>query len=105
AVVRYLDAPEVNVTAAPPAASRFATATFRFSSSEPGWALRCRLDGAAWAGCTSPKRYAGLAEGQHDFAVEAGDGAGHVARPARFAWRVDLTPPETTIDGAPDPAS
>jgi hypothetical protein len=41
-------------------------ATFRFAGPR-GSAFRCRLDGRAAVACTSPKRYASLADGRHRF--------------------------------------
>jgi large repetitive protein len=46
-----------------------------FSSNEPGSTFRCSLDGAAFAACTSPKTYDGLAPGSHAVRVVARDKA------------------------------
>ncbi len=45
--------------------------TIRFSSSEPGAAFSCRLDGAKWQRCRSPFKTKQLAFGKHTFRVRA----------------------------------
>ena len=73
------------------------SATFSFTSTEPGGAFECQLDGAAFAACTSPATYTGLGEGVHAFAVRARDAAGNVdATPASGSWTVDSAAPNTT---------
>ena len=70
-----------------------ASASFAFSSTEPG-SFECKLDAGAWGGCSSPKSYSGLADGPHTFSVRAQDGAGNVdATPATRTWTVDTTTP------------
>ena len=82
------------------------TASFAFSSSEPGSTFECRLDAAGgsapFLACTSPKSYSGLSEGQHGLEVRAIDGAGNVdPTPALATIAVaDTTPPDTIIDSA-----
>ena len=71
------------------------TVTLVFSSNETGALFECRVDTAAFAGCSSPKRLTGLAAGPHTFEVRAKDTAGNVdASPATRSWttarRVDL---------------
>ena len=54
------------------------------------------------ADCGSPNNYAGLAEGNHTFRVQATDAAGNVdSTPATYNWEVDITPPDTSISSGP----
>ncbi|WP_163110787.1 hypothetical protein, partial [Acinetobacter baumannii] len=68
--------------------------------------FECRIDGGAWAACTSPKSYTGLGDGAHTFDVRATDAAGNVdASPATFGWTVDTAAPNTTITAQPSDPS
>ena len=71
-------APNTTMTSAPPAQSPGSSATVSFSASESGATFECRLDGGAWAACTSPKTYTGLSLAQHTVDVRATDAAGNV---------------------------
>ena len=80
-------APNTTIDSAPPALSPGSSATVAFSASEPGATFACRLDGGAWAACTSPKTYTGLGLAQHTAEVRATDAAGNVeASPATATW-------------------
>jgi hypothetical protein len=99
---RDIRAPETTIDAGPSATTQSRSATLRFSSDEAGAAFECSLDGAAFAPCSSPREYTGLALGAHDVRVRAIDEAGNVdGSPARHAWTVepDTTAPETTLGG------
>jgi hypothetical protein len=68
--------PNTTITARPANPSNESSASFEFVSSETGSTFECSLDGAAFAPCTSPKAYAGLANGSHAFSVRATDSSG-----------------------------
>jgi hypothetical protein len=64
------------------------SATFSFSATEPS-TFQCRLDGGAFAPCTSPTSYANLTASSHTFQVAATDGSSNVdASPAERIWTV-----------------
>ncbi len=92
-------APDTSIGPSQPSALTTATgATFDFSATEPGSTFACSRDGAAFVPCTTPKSYAGLADGSHTFQVRATDPAGNTdGSPASYAWVLDTTPPNTTI--------
>jgi hypothetical protein len=86
--------PDTTITAAPPASTQATAASFSFSATEPGSSFECRLDGGAWAACSSPKEHAGLAVGPHTFDVRGADVAGNVDEtPATYSWTVEAPPP------------
>jgi parallel beta-helix repeat protein len=90
-------APNTSITQAPPNPSTSATARFSFTGSDDSTApaslrFQCSLDAAAYASCTSPRTYSGLANGAHTFRVRAIDRAGNVdPSPATYRWTVVLT--------------
>ena len=65
-------APKVRITSGPKKSSTSTTAKFKFKA-EPatGATFQCKLDGARWASCRSPKTYDGLRPGKHTFQVKA----------------------------------
>ncbi len=106
--------PKISIGSSPPASTEERSATFSFSSSEAGSSFQCKLDSAAWTGCSSPQSYSGLSVADHTFSVRATDAAGNVDdTPAIDTWTVeatpppppppppDTTPPETSIDASP----
>jgi hypothetical protein len=74
-----------------------ASATFAFTDTS-GLTFKCSLDNAAYAACTSPKTYSGLAQGGHVFKVEAFSGT-TASDPTEFDWFV--TPPQPVITSYP----
>ena len=97
-------APETTIDSGPAAGSATgdSTPTFAFSSGEVGSGFECRVDGQAFAACSSPHTTAALGDGQHTFAVRATDQAGNTDQtPASRTFTVDTTAPETTITAGP----
>jgi hypothetical protein len=82
-------APDTSIASGPAGSTSSTSASFTFSSSEPGSTFDCRIDGGAWSSCSSPKSYGGLALGAHTFDVRATDTAGNLeATPASSSWTV-----------------
>lgn len=97
------DPPETSITTAPGALSASAAASFSFTASEAGSSFECSLDGAAFAACSSPKAYSGLADGGHTFSVRATDAAGNVdPSPAAHTWTVDTARPTLSSSSPAD---
>ena len=70
--------PNTTITSGPSGTIHVHNASFGFTSSEAGSHFQCRLDGAAFAACASPKSYSGDANGSHTFRARAIDKAGNV---------------------------
>ncbi|HEV3375764.1 MAG TPA: Ig-like domain-containing protein [Thermoleophilaceae bacterium] len=82
-------APQTTITTAPPATTSSTSAEFGVNSNDSGATFECSLDGAAFATCTSPRIYSGLAVGTHQFGVRARDAAGNLdASPATHSWTI-----------------
>jgi hypothetical protein len=87
-------APETTIDSSPPNTSNSASATFTFSTNQPNATFQCTIDGSAFADCTSPQQYTGLADGSHTFQVRATNGAGvSDPSPDSYGWTVDATAP------------
>jgi Tol biopolymer transport system component len=98
-------APETSITSAPAGPTKDTTPKIKFASSEPGSSFLCRFDAEPFGPCTGPAGSAppaALAEGSHEFEVEATDKAGNLdPTPAKASFVIDTTPPETTIVSGP----
>ncbi|WP_395832651.1 kelch repeat-containing protein [Archangium violaceum] len=83
----------IDTASAPPAFTRFTSASFSFSSEE-GASFECSLDGTAFTACSNPQSYSSLADGEHTFYVKATDRVGNVeSNAAEHRWTVDTEPP------------
>jgi hypothetical protein len=80
--------PETTITRQPKDKTKKKSATFEFSSSEPGSTFECSLDGGAFTSCTSPDTLK-VKTGKHSFAVRSRDAAGNLdGSPATDDWKV-----------------
>jgi alpha-tubulin suppressor-like RCC1 family protein len=88
-------APETTLTGQPILLTTDTAATFTFNGTGTLSGLagyQCQLDGGAFAACSSPQPYPGLAAGLHTFRVRAVNSAGTVdASPATYTWQVLAT--------------
>ncbi len=81
-----------------PPSRRVPDATFAFTSDESGSTFECSVDGAAFASCSSPATFTGLADGAHTFDVRATDGSANTdATPDSAAWTIDATAPNVSL--------
>jgi hypothetical protein len=102
-------APTTSISSAPSGSTVATSASLSFTGADETTAtgsltFECKLDAGAYAACTSPKAYSGLAVGSHTFSVRAKDAAGNVdATPATATWTVaapaDTTAPTTISSG------
>jgi myo-inositol-hexaphosphate 3-phosphohydrolase len=97
-------APDTTITSKPDNPTNSTSASFGFSSTATNPTFACALDSTVFTTCTSPTSYTGLTEGTHTFQVRALDTNGTDSTPASYTWKVDTTPPQTTITSDP-PAS
>jgi len=94
--------PETTLTSYPQNVTNSTSATFEFSCNESNCIFQCQLYPVHSDFCSSPKTYDELSEGSYIFYVWAIDSAGNVdPTPATWRWKIDLTPPETTITSQP----
>lgn len=97
-----LTPPESAIDAGPGSLTNDSTPTFEFSANEFNSTFECSIDGAPFAGCSSPFTSPTLAEGEHTFDVLAIDAAGNREQEAtRSTFEVDLTAPGTRITSGP----
>jgi hypothetical protein len=95
-------APDTTITSGPSGTIRSTTASFGFSSSEPGSTFECSLDGAPFTACTSPKDYSALSQGGHTLEVAATEAAGNRdATPAMRSWNVDSVSGTAPVNATP----
>ena len=92
--------PDVDITGGPSGTVPSGDASFSFAGNQDRMTFSCRLDGGAAQPCTSPKSYAGLADGGHTFAVTGTDRWGTAdATPASQRFVVSRPAPPADRDG------
>jgi len=80
--------PDTQITDGPKSKTKKKTATFEFTSTEPGSTFECKLDDGQFQPCTSPHDVKAK-KGKHTFEVRARDAAGNVdPTPAEQSWTV-----------------
>ncbi|HEX3608050.1 MAG TPA: hypothetical protein VHU14_00050 [Solirubrobacterales bacterium] len=87
--------PETTIDSKPPDPSSSSTASFTYSSNEPGSSFQCMLDGTGFASCpASGITYTGLGDGPHSFQVKAIDPSDNADEtPAGYSFTVVLGSP------------
>ena len=98
--------PDTSISSGPSGRINTTSASFSFTSSEPGSGFMCKLDGpgptvGTETSCSSPQPYSSLADGSYTFSVYAVDPGGTAdATPATRAFTVDTVAPNTSITSA-----
>lgn len=97
--------PDTTIDSGPPATNAPTDVSFAFSSTTSDVNFECSLDGGAFASCTSPKTYTGLADGEHSFRVRAVADGTPDPTPASATFSVTgatppANPPNTSISKA-----
>ena len=99
------DPPETSIAGGPTGTTDDPTPTFDLVSDEPNSTFECRVDGAAFAPCTTPFTTAPLSDASHTVEARATDQSGNIdSSPASRTFTVqavDSDPPETSITEAP----
>jgi hypothetical protein len=80
--------PEATITKGPKNKTRKKKATFEFAGTDARAvaSFQCKLDGEAFAPCTSPHTVR-VKKGKHTFQVQAIDQAGNIGQPATDTWK------------------
>ena len=87
--------PAPTITGQPANPTNQTSATFAFTGSQSGVTFQCKLDSGAFAACTSPTTYPGLAAGSHTFQVRAVAG-GKTSGATSYTWSITGAPIDTT---------
>ena len=99
--------PAPTITGQPANPTTQTSATFAFTG-QSGVMFQCKLDSGAFAACTSPKPYTGLAAGSHTFQVRAVAG-GKTSGATSYTWSIDQVAPTVTsinrADASPSKAN
>ncbi|MBN2360413.1 MAG: hypothetical protein JXR83_13245, partial [Deltaproteobacteria bacterium] len=84
-----LQPPETEITFGPANPAETDYAIFEFGCDQQQCSFECRLDGADWRPCTSPRLYVSLPAGERQFEVRASNRAQQTdPTPAAHGWQV-----------------
>ena len=97
------DLPDSVIDSGPAATTTSTEATFIFHSTKANSTFSCQLeDGSMWAGCDSPKIYAGLSVGNHQFSLQAIDASGQSEpTPSIYNWQIIATSTDSMATTTP----
>jgi hypothetical protein len=96
--------PQTTITSTPADPSTSPTASFTYTSNEPGSSFECALDGATFTPCAAAGiTYSGLGNGPHSFQAQATDSSHNKdPTPAGYSFQVALDSPiPATLASAP----
>lgn len=99
-----LVAPTITISSRPAPVTNATNATIAFLAQDNSGSIErteCRIDGGAFAPCSSPKDHTNLNEGNHQVDVRAVDGAGNISAPVAVSWIIDRTKPLVEITSGP----
>ena len=93
----------VAIDSAPSAITNQTSATYTFSAGSGAGAasFECKMDSAAFAACTSPRTFTGLAAGSHTFSVRPVDSGGAPGTAVSETFQIDLSNPTVNIQSSP----
>jgi endonuclease/exonuclease/phosphatase family metal-dependent hydrolase len=93
--------PHARITDGPSGTTAATSASFSFEGSGDVSGFECALDGAAYAGCSSPVQLNELSDLTHTFQVRALSATRPASAPDLRSWTVDTQAPETGISAGP----
>jgi hypothetical protein len=89
--------PAPSITAKPATLSNVANPSFSFADTENGVSYLCKLDAAAFTACSSGQAFSNLAQGAHNFSVQARDNAGNSSAATSWSWTIDSIAPAAPV--------
>lgn len=98
---------ETTIDGGPTGLTNDATPTFSFGSTNAGATFQCRLVAdrsplPEWAGCSSPLTFPAISDGAATLEVRAALNGRHDNTPARRAFSIDASAPETELTEGPE---
>jgi hypothetical protein len=94
-----VDTTTPTISAKPAATSANAGPSFSFGHTAYS-TFECKLDGAGFTACGTPKSYSSLGDGSHTFQVRAKGADGVATTAASYTWSVDTSPAVITAKPA-----
>jgi hypothetical protein len=97
--------PNVSILSSPPSVTYLGSGSFSFTGTDSGGSsvggYECKIDSSAYSACTSPKSFASLSDGNHQFSVRATDQLGNTGAATNYSWNVDSSSSLATISVHP----